>query len=255
VIGVCYHCYAEGSLTFCPQRATHCHGRFFLRVLGDLCDWRSSLSGFSLGLAGRTASCRRRIFSGVRAATGAAFRRNADALWINSSDAAITGCGAGAVLGLVAAAGLRQRVRGWRACWCVVSCGGGPGLPRVQWDYRCRSRVPGHVADHLAGAGVAVPVAALRLMFFTRVKLASGDALRGDRADVSLRTHQPTPLAGSCTNCRGDAESVDGLVLFVELDVPFLFRTGGWCGGSAAMVTVGLQVLILTTGNYGSSTG
>src|SRR2546429_96775 len=88
--------------------------RFFLRVLGAI--YAIAFVSFgvqAMGLAGSHGILpAAEYLHEVRAATGAAYWREMPTLlWINSSDVAITALWiAGAVLGLVAAAGFRSAV-------------------------------------------------------------------------------------------------------------------------------------------------
>jgi hypothetical protein len=195
----------------------------------------------------------------VRAATGGvAFREVPTLLWINSSDAAITALWvAGALLGLVAAAGFRQRIAlaGCLVLWLSV-CGAGQDFLAFQWDYLLAEvGFLAMFADHSPVRVWLFRWLLFRLMFFSGVvKLASGDATW--RGLTALTYHYetqplPTPLAWFLHQLPAAMQKAStACVLFVELIVPFLFFGPRTVRRVAAMVTVGLQVLILATGNY-----
>src|SRR5262249_35420245 len=135
----------------------------------------------------------------VRAGAGPeAYREIPTLLWLNSGDAAITVVWvAGLLLGLVAAAGYRQRAMraGCFVLWLSV-CGAGQEFLAFQWDYLLAE------AGFLAMFADYSPVRVwlfrwllFRLMFFSGVvKLASGDPTW--RGLTALQYHyetQPLP--------------------------------------------------------------
>jgi Lipase maturation factor len=199
------------------------------------------------------------FLSALRAGAGrAAFYEVPTLLWLNASDAAITALWiAGAIFGLVAAAGFRQRLA-LAACfvlWLSV-CAAGQDFFAFQWDYLLAET--GFLALFADQSPVRIWLfrwLLFRLMFFSgAVKLLSGDPTW--RGLTALTYHYetqplPTPLAWFMHQLPLGFQKVStAIVLVVEVLVPFLFFAPRRLRHIAAWATIGLQVLILLTGNY-----
>jgi lipase maturation factor 1 len=235
--------------------------RNFLRILGAINAIAFVSFGVqALGLVGSHGILPVADFlQAVRAGAGsAAYFEVPTLLWLNASDAAISALWiAGALLGLAAAAGFRQRIV-LAAClilWLSV-CAAGQEFFAFQWDYLLAE------AGFLAIFADRSPVRVwlfrwliFRLIFFSGVvKLASGDPTwRGLTAlDYHYETQPlPTPPAWLMHQLPGLFQKIStAIVLFAELIVPFLFFGPRRVRHTAAAVTIGMQVLILITGNY-----
>ncbi len=235
--------------------------RLFLRMLGGIYTIAFVSFGVqAMALAGShgilpVADFLRAVRSG---AGGAAIRELPTLLWWNSSDAAITALWiAGALLGLVAAAGVRQRtvLAGCLVLWLSV-CVAGQDFFAFQWDYLLAE------AGFLAIFADQSPVRVwlfrwllFRLIFPSGVvKLASGDP--NWRNLTALHYHYetqplPTPLAWLMYQLPMAFQKVSTAFVFIaELAVPFLFFGPRILRRIGAGLTVTLQLLILLTGNY-----
>ena len=179
-------------------------------------------------------------------------------LWLRPTDGALTAVWiAGAVLALVAAAGIRQRtaLAGCLVLWLSV-CTVGQDFLSFQWDVLLSE------AGFLALFADDTPVRVFlfrwlifRLMFFSgAVKLLSGDPAWRNLTALSYHYETqplPTPMAWYVCQLPLWFQKASTLFVFAaELIVPFLFFARRPVRHVAAWITIALQVLILTTGNY-----
>ena len=199
------------------------------------------------------------FLTAVRQTAGhVAWREVPTVLWWNSSDAALHAVWVlGVVLSIVAAAGFRQRLMlaGCFVLWLSL-CAAGQEFLSYQWDVLLLE------AGFLAIFADASPARVwlfrwllFRLMFSSGlVKFLSGDPTWRNFTALSYHYETqplPTPLAWYMQQLPAAVQKFStGFVFFTELVVPFLFfgprsvrRVAGW-------ITIGLQVLILLTGNY-----
>lgn len=179
-------------------------------------------------------------------------------LWLNSSDAAIrTVWIVGALCALCAAAGFWQRTT-LTAClilWLSI-CAAGQDFLSFQWDVLLLEA--GFLALFAEESRITVWLfrwLLFRLMIFSGlVKLLSGDATWRNLTALAYHYETqplPTPLAWYMYQLPlGVQKFSTGFVFLAELGAPLLFfapkrwrHIGGW-------ITIGLQVLILLTGNY-----
>jgi hypothetical protein len=235
--------------------------RLFLRILGAI--YAIAFLSFgvqALGLVGSHGLLPVAPFlRAVRAGAGAAaYWELPTLLWVNSSDAAITALWIGGMLfGLAAAAGFRPRVM-LAACfvlWLSV-CTAGQEFFSFQWDYLLAE------TGFLALFADRSPVRVLlfrwlifRLMFSSgAVKLASGDATwHGLTAMKYHYETQPLPTLLAWLFYQFPEwfqRFSTAAVLVIELIVPFFFFGPRKVRHIGAALTIGLQVLILITGNY-----
>lgn len=235
--------------------------RFFLRVMGAIYTIAFLSFGVqAMGLIGSHGILPvADLLRAIRAAAGSqAVYELPTLLWLNSSDAAITALWiAGAVLGMVAAAGFWQRIAlaGCLVFWLSV-CAAGQDFLYFQWDYLLAE------AGFLSIFADQTPVRIwlfrwliFRLVFFSGVvKLSSGDPTW--HGFTALQYHYetqplPTPLAWLLHQLPVFFQKVStAFVLLAELVVPFTFFGPRKVRRVGAGVTVLLQLLILLTGNY-----
>ena len=179
-------------------------------------------------------------------------------LWISPNDGALRFVWiAGAVLALLAVTGFRQRtaLSGCLVLWLSV-CTVGQDFLSFQWDILLSEA--GFLALFLDESRVRVFLfrwLTFRLMIFSgAVKLLSGDPAW--RNLTALSSHYetqplPTPLAWYMHQLPAAIQKASTVFVFaVELIVPFLFFGPRRIRHVAAWITIGLQLLILTTGNY-----
>ena len=233
----------------------------FLRILGAI--YAIAFVSFgvqALGLAGSHGILPVADFlRAVRAAAGgAAIREVPTLLWLNASDTAITVLWiAGAVVGLVAAAGFKPRLA-LAAClvlWLSV-CAAGQDFLAFQWDYLlAEAGFLAIFADHSPVRVWLFRWLIFRLIFFSgAIKLLSGDSTW--RGLTALTYHYetqplPTPLAWFMHQLPAWFQKAStAILLFAEVLVPLLFFGPRAVRHTAAAVTIALQVLILLTGNY-----
>jgi lipase maturation factor 1 len=235
--------------------------RDFLRVLG--CVYAIAFVSFgvqAMGLIGsRGILPAGEYLRAAREAAGAAAYWDVPSLlWLNASDPALHAAWIlGALCAFAAVAGWWQRTA-LAAClvlWLSI-CAVGQDFLSFQWDVLLLEA--GFLAVFADDSPIRVWLfrwLLFRLIFFSGVvKLLSGDAAW--RNLTALRYHYetqplPTPLAWYMHQLpMGFQKASTGLVLFAELAVPFLFfaprrwrRMGGW-------IAIGLQGIILLTGNY-----
>jgi hypothetical protein len=179
-------------------------------------------------------------------------------LWLRASDGWIAALWiGGAVCAAVAMAGRFQRIAlaAGLVLW-VSLCSAGQDFYSFQWDYLLSEA--GFLAIFAAESRIMVWLfrwLLFRLMFFSGVvKLASGDA--NWRNFTAMRFHYetqplPTPPAWYMHQLPLSvlkAQTV--LTLVIELLVPFLYFAPRRLRRLGAWITIGLQVLILVTGNY-----
>lgn len=179
-------------------------------------------------------------------------------LWLRPSDGALTSVWiAGAVLALVAVAGLRQRtaLAGCLVLWLSI-CTVGQDFLSFQWDILLSEA--GFLALFADSSPVRVFVfrwLIFRLMFFSgAVKLASGDPAWHHLTALSYHYETqplPTPVAWYMHQLPAAFQKAStGFVFAAELIVPFLFFGPRPIRHIGAWMTIALQLLILTTGNY-----
>ena len=199
------------------------------------------------------------FFQAVREGAGrSAYWEVPSILWFNWSDGAITAVWIlGAIGGLVAAAGFWQR-RALAVClvfWLSI-CTAGQDFLSLQWDVLLLEA--GFLAIFADESRIRIWLfrwLLFRLMIFSGlVKLLSGDPVWRNLTALSFHYETqplPTPLAWYAHQLPLWFQKVSTAMVFMaELPVPLLFlaprpwrRIGGW-------ITIGLQVLILLTGNY-----
>ncbi len=235
--------------------------RNFLRVLG--CIYGVAFVSFGVQAMGLIGS--RGILPAVEylrtvreGAGAAAYWEVPSLLWLNASDTAIHAAWIlGTLCALAAVAGWRQRtaLAGCLVLWLSI-CAVGQDFLSFQWDVLLLEA--GFLAVFADDSPIRVWLfrwLLFRLMFFSgAVKLLSGDPAW--RNLTALRFHYetqplPTPLAWYMHQLPMGFQKASTLVVFfAEIAAPFLFfaprrwrRVGGW-------ITIGLQVMILLTGNY-----
>jgi hypothetical protein len=199
------------------------------------------------------------FFRAVREATGRADWWDVPSLlWLNSSDAAVRALWIlGALAALVAVVGRWQRTA-LAIClvlWVSV-CAAGQDFLSFQWDILLLE------AGFLAVFADRSPVRVwlfrwliFRLMFFSgAVKLLSHDPTWRDLTALSFHYETqplPTPAAWYLDQLPMAFQKASTLFVFlVELVVPFLFFAPRRLRHIAAWMTIGLQLLILISGNY-----
>jgi lipase maturation factor 1 len=200
-----------------------------------------------------------RYLAAIHGAYGAsAWRLVPTLFWLNASDAAIQWLPiAGAVVALVALAGFAQRIAFFVLFVLYLSiCAAGQDFLSFQWDYLLLET--GFLAIFLGRSRVVIWLFRLllfRLMFFSGfVKLSSGDPSWHHLTALAFHYYTqplPTPLAWYMDQLplwfqRGST----AIVLTVELAVPFLILLPRRVRMSGAACLIGLQGLILLTGNY-----
>jgi len=179
-------------------------------------------------------------------------------LWLHPADWTIAALWIlGALCGLIALAGWKQRAA-LAGCWMLwlSVCYIGQDFFSYQWDMLLLEA--GFLAMFAGRSVVRVWLFRLlifRLMFSSgAVKLASGDlAWRGLTAMGFHYETQPlpTPLAWYMHQLPAAFHRASTVMVFViELAVPFLFFAPRRLRVIGAWMTIGLQVLILLTGNY-----
>lgn len=196
---------------------------------------------------------------GMHAAMGArAFWYVPTVFWIHSSDLAVRIAWiAGAVISVVLMAGFYRRI-----CLVVLLIlylsisTAGQDFWSFQWDILLTEA--GFLAiflDASPGRTWLFRWLLFRLMFQSGlVKLLSGDPTWRDLTALSYHYETqplPTPIAWYMYQLPGWFQKAStGFVLFVELLVPFLIFAPLRLRRIAGSVLIGLQVLILLTGNY-----
>jgi len=246
---------------FAPHWRSLASARFFLRALGVI--YAIAFVSFGVQAAGLAGSHGilpvADFLKAVRtAAGGTAPWQVPTLLWLNASDAALAALWiAGALLGIGAAAGFKQRLllAGCLFLWLSV-CAAGQEFLSFQWDYLlAEAGFLALFADHSPVRIFLFRWLLFRLMFFSgAVKLLSGDPTWRNLTALSYHYQTqplPTPLAWWMYQLPASFQKFSAVVVFcVELLAPFLFlspRTFRRIGGAA---TIGLQLLILLTGNY-----
>lgn len=195
----------------------------------------------------------------VREGAGrAAFWEAPTLLWLAPHDGALTAAWiVGALFALVAAAGRWQRaaLAGCLVLWLSV-CVVGQDFLSFQWDVLLSE------AGFLALFADSSPVRVFlfrwlifRLMFFSgAIKLLSGDPAWRNLTALTYHYETqplPTPLAWYMYQLPAAFQRASALfVFFTELIVPFLFFAPKRLRHIGAWITIALQVLIFTTGNY-----
>jgi hypothetical protein len=195
----------------------------------------------------------------ARKALGAgAYWRVPTVLWLGPSDGALAACWVGgAAFALAAICGLRQRTA-LAAClvlW-ISLCSVGQEFLSFQWDILLSEA--GFLAIFADLSGMRIWLfrwLLFRLLFFSGVvKIASGDAAW--RNLTALHYHYetqplPTPLAWLLYQLPMSFQKASTLfTFFVELLVPFWFFMPRRIRHIAGWITIGLQLLILASGNY-----
>ncbi len=233
----------------------------FVRILGFIyLAAFGSLAVQVTGLIGSNGiSPARDFLASMRQALGpAAYWYEPSVLWLNSSDRAILlVCVAGVVASLLVIAGvvIRPALVLLLLLYLSLSTAGQDFLS-YQWDVLLLET--GFLAIFLAGSPTRILLfrwLLFRLMFLSgAVKLLSRDAAW--RNLTALHYHYetqplPTPPAWYFYQLpMGFQKASTFVVLAVELAVPCLFFAPRRLRFWAAWITVGLQVLILLTGNY-----
>ncbi|HTS65645.1 MAG TPA: lipase maturation factor family protein [Candidatus Acidoferrales bacterium] len=179
-------------------------------------------------------------------------------LWLRPADWAVAAIWiVGAVLGIVAAGGWLQR-GALAGCWLLwlSICSIGQDFLSFQWDMLLLET--GFLA--IFAGETLLPVWLFRLLTFRLmfssgvVKLASGDPVWRDLTAMGYHYETqplPTPLAWWMYQLPGWFQRCStALVLVIELAVPFLFFLPRRLRVAGAWITIGLQALILLTGNY-----
>jgi hypothetical protein len=179
-------------------------------------------------------------------------------LWASASDAVLAAVWiAGALCGVAALTGWRQR---WMlaACWVLwlSICSVGQDFLSYQWDILLLET--GFLSIFASEAWLLVGLFRLllfRVMFMSGVvKFTSGDLTW--RNLTAMQYHYetqplPTPLAWWMHQLPGVAlRASTAAVFMIELLAPFLFFAPRRLRIIGAWATIGLQVLILLTGNY-----
>ncbi|HEY2014473.1 MAG TPA: lipase maturation factor family protein, partial [Bryobacteraceae bacterium] len=188
----------------------------------------------------------------------AALREIPSVLWLDPYDNGLRAVWiVGALLGLVAVAGVWQRraLAGCLVLW-VSLCAVGQDFLSFQWDILLSEA--GFLAVFADNSRVRVFLfrwLLFRLMFFSgAVKLLSGDPTWRNLTALSYHYETqplPTPLAWYLSQLPAGFEKAStAFVFFAELAVPFLFFAPRRWRQMGAWITIALQVLILTTGNY-----
>jgi lipase maturation factor 1 len=192
------------------------------------------------------------------AAGGSAFRAAPMVFWWSASDGAIRAVWIlGAVAALVAMWGRWQRTA-LSVClvlWISI-CVAGQDFLSFQWDLLLSEA--GFLAIFASEARIAVWLfrwLIFRLMFFSGVvKLTSGDPTWRDLTAMHYQYETqplPNPIAWYMHQLPLSFQKVStAFTFFAELLVPLLFFAPRPVRKIAAGVTIALQVLILTTGNY-----
>jgi type IV secretory pathway VirB3-like protein len=235
--------------------------RDFLRVLG--CTYGIAFVSFgvqAMGLIGsRGILPAGEYLRAVREAAGAAAYWDVPSLlWLNSSDTALHAAWIlGALCGVAAVAGLWQRaaLAACLALWLSI-CAVGQDFLSFQWDVLLlEAGFLAVFADHSPIRVWLFRWLLFRLLFFSgAVKLLSGDAAW--RNLTALRYHYetqplPTPLAWYMHQLpMGFQKASTVVVFFAELVVPFLIFAPGRWRRAGAWIAIGLQMIILLTGNY-----
>ena len=235
--------------------------RNFLRAMGAI--YAVAFVSFGVQAAGlvgsRGISPAAAFLDAAREQLGArAYWEFPNLLWLHPADGTIAAIWIlGGVCGLIALAGWKQRavLAGCWVLWLSV-CYIGQDFFSYQWDMLLLEA--GFLAMFAGRSVVRVWLFRLlvfRLMFSSGVvKLASGDlAWRGLTAMGFHYETQPlpTPPAWYMHQLPAAFQSASTvMVLAIELAVPFLFFAPRRLRAIGAWITIGLQVLILVTGNY-----
>ena len=246
--------WADPCRTTCDSPRVFAHSRGHLRH--RLRFLRGA--GFRTGRVAGNSARSRMLRAAARAAGPASFWQFPTLLWLNASDAAIRALWiAGTLLGLVAAAGMVA----------ASGAGGVPGAVAVGLRRRTgllrlpvglsagRNRVPGDFCRPVAGARLALPLAAVPSDLLQR-RSQTGQRrphlAQPHRPPIPLRDPAPAHTAGvvHAPVARGFSKG---------LDRRWCFSPNWRCRSSSsaralrcigAAITVTLQLLILLTGNY-----
>jgi hypothetical protein len=198
-------------------------------------------------------------FGAARDALGArAYWELPTVLWLTPSDLMIAAVWiVGMLCGLLALAGRLQRAA-LAACWVLwlSVCIAGQDFLSFQWDMLLLEA--GFLSIFASQSLLQVWLFRLllfRLMFSSGVvKLTSGDPVWRNLTAMTFHYEtQPlsTPLAWYANQLPLSFQKATTVVVFlVELAVPFLFFAPRWLRVIGAWVIIGLQILILLTGNY-----
>jgi hypothetical protein len=233
----------------------------FLRVMGAI--YVAAFVSVGVQAAGLIGSHgilpMRDYLEAVRQEVGsAAFWYVPTVLWASPGDRTLAAVWiVGALCALVAIVGWRQR---WMlgACWVLwlSICSVGQDFLSYQWDILLLET--GFLSIFASQAFLVVWLFRLlifRLMFMSGVvKLASGDPAW--RSLTAMKYHYetqplPTPLAWWAHQVPEIVQRASCAAVFgIELAVPFLFFAPRRIRVIGAWATIGLQMLILLTGNY-----
>ena len=235
--------------------------RLFSAILGLI--WMVAFVSFGVQAAGLIGShgvlpASHYLTRLTRAFGGAAWRVAPTVFWLGSGDAAIRAVWiAGTVCGLMALCGVFRRASLAAAFVLYLSLVSvAQEFLSYQWDYLLLET--GFLAILLGYSPVVVWLyrwLLFRLMFLSgAVKLLSGDRtwLHLDALRYHYQTQPlPTPLAWYAQQLPVWAQKASCfLVLFTELAIPFLVLGPRRARRIAAVWLVGLQWLIILTGNY-----
>jgi len=189
---------------------------------------------------------------------GASYWNVPTVLWVNRSDRALAAVWLlGAAGGLAAVFGKWQKAAlAW--CWLLwlSICAVGQDFLSFQWDMLLVET--GFLAIFADSSAVMVWLfrwLTFRLLFFSGVvKLASGDPTWRDLTALSYHYETqplPTPAAWFLHQLPLSLQRAStALTLAAELLVPLLFFAPRRARVAAAWITIGLQVLIVVSGNY-----
>jgi len=235
--------------------------RTFLRILGFI--YFIAFTSFGVqasGLIGSHGIVPYGVYlQGMRQALGrGAYWEIPTIFWLNHSDAALAAVWIfGALCALAAAFGYRPRIALTVALLLWLSlCAVGQDFLSFQWDVLLLEA--GFLALFLDDSPVRVWLfrwLVFRLMFFSGAgKLLSGDPSWRNLTAMTYHYHTqplPTPLAWLMDKLPLTLQKGSTLFVFVaELAAPLLFFAPRRIRHMGAWITIGLQLLILSTGNY-----
>jgi lipase maturation factor 1 len=179
-------------------------------------------------------------------------------LWLLPTDTALKGvwlAGCLAAAGAVCGRWQRPALAVCFVCWLSLSSVG-QDFYSFQWDILLLEA--GFLAIFADGTRIRIMLfrwLLFRLMFFSgAVKLLSHDVTWRLLAALNFHYYTqplPTPLAWYTQQLPGWFQKASvGVVFLVEILVPFLFFAPRRIRRVAAWITIGLQIVILLTGNY-----
>jgi hypothetical protein len=235
--------------------------RTFLRILGAI--YAVAFLSFGVQAAGLIGSRgilpAARYLQAAREALGASsYWELPTVLWLSPSDPAIAAVWIlGVLFGLIALGGYLPRLA-LAGCWILwlSICSVGQDFLSFQWDMLLLEA--GFLA--MFASQLLLPVWLFRLLLFRLiffsgvVKLASGDPVWRNLTAMGFHYETqplPTPLAWWANQLPAILQKATTAGVFlIELAVPFLFFAPRRLRVLGAWITIGLQILILLTGNY-----